>query len=251
MDSLQHYIKFLNTGSLSLGPTTGKVLTWIGGIDFERFTYDHITQSKRQVGSTFEPIVYTAALENGITPCTYFSTQEVACENFQGWSPSNSGDKEEAYLNYTMEEGLSNSVNTIAVKVMEKTGIANVLEQAKKMGIQEKLPNLPSLALGTREIKMTEIAMVYTSYLNQGRTIKPLILKKITDQEGRVLATFESKLSDKPAFSKENGQLMIEMMKSTINSGTASRIRSTYGLKNDIAGKPEQPKTTKMHGLLP
>ena len=245
MDSLQHYMKFLNMGSLSLDPTTGQVLTWLGGIDFERFKYDHISQSKRQVGSTFKPIVYTAALENGISPCTYFSAQEVAYENLQGWSPSNSVDKEEAYLSYTMEEGLSNSVNTIAVKVMEKTGVANVLEQAKKMGIQEKLPNLPSLALGTGEIKMTEMAMAYTSYLNQGKTVKPLILKKITDYEGKVLATFESKLSDKPAFSEENGQLMIEMMKSTVNSGTASRIRSTYGLKNDIAGKTGTTQNNK------
>jgi penicillin-binding protein 1A len=245
MDSLQHYMKFLNTGSLSLDPATGQVLTWVGGIDFERFKYDHISQSKRQVGSTFKPIVYTAALENGISPCTYFSAQEVAYENFQGWSPSNSGDKEEAFLSYTMEEGLSNSVNTIAVKVMEKTGISNVLEQAKKMGIQEKLPNLPSLALGTGEIKMTEMAMAYTSYLNQGKTVKPLILKKIIDYEGKVLATFESKLSDKPAFSEENGQLMIEMMKSTVNSGTASRIRSTYGLKNDIAGKTGTTQNNK------
>ncbi len=158
LDSLQHYIKFLNTGSISLDPTTGEVLTWIGGIDFERFKYDHISQSKRQVGSTFKPIVYTAALENGITPCTYFSAQEVTYENLEGWSPSNSGSKEEAYLNYTMEEGLSNSVNTIAVKVMDKTGIGNVLNQAKKLGIQEKLPSLPSLALGTGEIKMTELA---------------------------------------------------------------------------------------------
>jgi penicillin-binding protein 1A len=245
MDSLQHYMKFLNTGSLSLDPTTGEVLTWIGGIDFERFKYDHISQSKRQVGSTFKPIVYTAALENGIAPCTYFSAQEVAYENLQGWSPSNSGDKEEAYLNYTMEEGLSNSVNTIAVKVMEKTGIATVLEQAKKMGIQEKLPSLPSLALGTGEIRMTEMAMAYTSYMNEGKTIQPLVLKKITDQQGKVLGTFESKLSDEPAFSKENGQIMIEMMKSTINSGTASRIRSTYGLKNDIAAKTGTTQNNK------
>ncbi len=245
MDSIQHYMKFLNTGSLSLDPTTGEVHTWIGGINFERFKYDHISQSKRQVGSTFKPIVYTAALENGIDPCTYFSAQEVAYENLEGWSPSNSGSKEERHLNYSMEEGLSNSVNTIAVKVMEKTGIDNVLQQARKMGIQEKLPKQPSLALGTGEIKMTEMAMAYTSYLNKGKTIKPFVIKTITDQEGKVLAKFESKLSEEPAFSAENGQIILEMMKSTINTGTASRIRSTYGLKNDIAGKTGTTQNNK------
>lgn len=245
MDSIQHAIKFLNTGSLSMNPHTGEVLTWIGGIDFERYKYDHISQSKRQVGSTFKPIVYTAALENSISPCAYFSAQEIAYENLEGWSPSNSGNKEEDYINYSMEQGLSNSVNTIAVKVMEKTGIANVLDQAKKMGIKEKLPELPSLALGTAEIKMTEMARAYTSYLNEGKTTKPLLIKMITDQNGTPLVEFKSSMSEVAAFSRENGQIMVEMMKATINTGTASRIRSTYGLKNDIAGKTGTTQNNK------
>jgi penicillin-binding protein 1A len=144
-----------------------------------------------------------------------------------------------------MAEGLSNSVNTIAVKVMEKTGIANVLKQAKNMGIEEKLPNLPSLALGTGAIKITELATAYSSYLNKGKSIKPFIIKTITDKDDNVLFKFKSNLSEKPAFSEENGQVMIEMMKATINSGTASRIRSTYGLKNDIAGKTGTTQNNK------
>jgi penicillin-binding protein 1A len=245
MDSLQHYLKFLNTGSLALNPETGEVLTWIGGIDFKHFKYDHISQSKRQVGSTFKPIVYTAALEQGIEPCTYFSAQEVAYENLKGWSPSNSGEKDESYLNYSMEEGLSNSVNTIAVKVLEKTGIDNVLAQAKKMGITAELPNQPSLALGTGEIKITELAKAYTSYLNKGKSVEPFIIKSISDKNDSILAQFEPKIDDKASFSEENGQIMLEMMKSTVNSGTASRIRTTYGLSNDIAGKTGTTQNNK------
>ena len=93
LDSIQHYMKFLNTGSLAIDSKTGAVQTWIGGVDFEHFKYDHVAQSKRQVGSTFKPIVYTAALEIGIEPCTYFSAQEVEYKNLKGWSPSNSGKK--------------------------------------------------------------------------------------------------------------------------------------------------------------
>ncbi|WP_281540804.1 transglycosylase domain-containing protein [Maribacter aestuarii] len=245
MDSLQHYLKFLNTGSLALNPETGEVLTWVGGINFKHFKYDHISQSKRQVGSTFKPIVYTAALEQGIEPCTYFSAQEVAYENLKGWSPSNSGEKDEAYLNYSMEEGLSNSVNTIAVKVLEKTGIDNVLAQAQKMGITAELPNQPSLALGTGEIKITELAKAYTSYLNKGKSVEPFIIKSISDRNDSVLARFEPKNDDKAAFSEENGQIMLEMMKSTVNKGTASRIRTTYGLSNDIAGKTGTTQNNK------
>ena len=245
LDSIQHYVKFLNTGSMAVNPTNGEVLVWIGGIDFKRYKYDHISQSKRQVGSTFKPLVYTTALEQGVEPCTYFSAQEVEYKNLKGWSPSNSGSKDEAYLNYSMEEALSNSVNTVTVKVLEKAGIDNVLEMAKNMGIDEKLPNEASIALGTGEIKLMEMARAYTSYVNKGKHQNPIIIKSISNERDSVLANFTSELSEKAAFSEQTGQIMLEMMKATINSGTASRLRSTYGLKNDLAGKTGTTQNNK------
>ncbi|NKI27761.1 penicillin-binding protein [Arenibacter sp. 6A1] len=245
VDSLLHYTKFLNTGSLSLDPSSGAVKTWIGGVNFKYYKYDHISQSKRQVGSSFKPIVYTAALEKGISPCTYFSAQEVAYENMEGWSPSNAGSKDETFLNYSMEEALSNSVNTVAVKVLEKTGIDNVIQQAKKMGISSDLPALPSLALGTAELTINELAGSYASYLNHGKSVKPFIIQQITNSKDSILEVFNPIIAKKRAFSEENGQIMIEMMKATINSGTAARIRSTYGLKNDIAGKTGTTQNNK------
>ncbi len=245
VDSIRHYMKFLNTGSLAIDPATGAVKTWIGGIDFKYFKYDHISQSKRQVGSTFKPIVYTAALEKGMSPCTYFSAEEIEYENLKGWSPSNSGNADEAYLNYSMEQALSNSVNTVAVKVMEKTGILEVIRQANKMGITTKLPNEPSLALGTGEIKISELAGAYASYVNDGKPITPFIISTIANQKDSVLTRFEPQIAEKRAFSDENRQFMIEMMKSTINDGTAARIRSTYHLTNDIAGKTGTTQNNK------
>ncbi len=245
IDSVRHYLKFLNTGSLTIDARTGAVHTWIGGVDYKNFKYDHVAQSKRQVGSTFKPFVYTAALETGISPCTYFSAQEVEYENLKGWSPSNSGDKDEAYLNYSMEMALSNSVNTVAVKVLEKTGIANIIAQAKNMGIFSELPKQPSLALGTGEIYLNELAGAYASYVNEGKAVLPFLIKSISNQKDSVLADFEPKRAKISAFSKETGQIMLEMMKSTINDGTASRIRSTYKLNNDIAGKTGTTQNNK------
>lgn len=245
LDSIQHYMKFLNTGSLGIDPTTGAVKTWIGGINFKYFKYDHIAQSKRQVGSTFKPIVYTAALEKGIAPCTYFSAEEVVYKNLKGWSPSNSGNKNEAYLNYSMEEALSNSVNTVAVKVLEDVGILEVIRQANKMGIIEKLPNEPSLALGTGEIKINQLAGAYASFVNYGKPVEPYFIQRITNSKDSILAQFSPKIANKEAFSSETRQIMIEMMKSTINSGTASRIRDTYNLTNDIAGKTGTTQNNK------
>ncbi|MBC7000420.1 transglycosylase domain-containing protein [Cytophaga sp. FL35] len=245
IDSLQHYMKFLNTGSLSIDPHDGAVKTWIGGVDFEHFKFDHVAQSKRQVGSTFKPFVYTAALEVGIEPCTYFSAEEVEYENLKGWSPSNSGDKDEAYLNYSMEEALSNSVNTVAVKVLEKTGIENVITMAKNMGIFSELPKQPSLALGTGEIYLNELAGAYASYVNKGRAILPYFIRTIADQKDSVLVEFEPKRAVEPAFSEQTRQVMVEMMKSTIDKGTASRLRTTYKLTNAIAGKTGTTQNNK------
>jgi penicillin-binding protein 1A len=245
IDSVSHYMKFLNTGSLAIDPTNGAVKTWIGGINYKYFKYDHISQSKRQVGSTFKPIVYTAALENGIAPCTYFSAQEVEYKNLEGWSPSNSGKKDEVYLNYSMEEALSNSVNTVAVKVLEKTGILKTIRQANKMGITAKLPNKPSLALGTGEIQLKELAGAYASYVNNSRPVRPYLIQSITDQKDSVLTVFEPKIDEKQAFSDENRQIMLQMMKSTVDKGTASRIRSTYNLRNPLAGKTGTTQNNK------
>lgn len=246
IDSLKHYLKFLNTGMLSIDPSTGAVRTYVGGIDYRFFKYDHVSQSERQVGSTFKPFVYTAAIEDGLDPCTYFSLNEVTYTDYDGWTPSNSGTEEEdLYINYTLENALSNSVNTISVKVLEKVGIPKVLEQVQKIGITKKLPNEPSLALGVAEINLKELTGAYASYVNKGKSVKPFYITKIEDKFGNVIATFEPEVSKKEAFGDYTRQVMLEMMKSTVNNGTASRLRSTYGLNNAIAGKTGTTQNNK------
>ncbi len=236
-DSLIHYVKFLNTGSLSIDPANGAVRTWIGGIDFQHFKYDHISQSKRQPGSCFKPIVYTAALEEGIQPCTHFSAREVEYNNLEDWSPANSSDKNESFLNYSMEEALSNSVNTVSVKILEKTGIEQVISMAQKMGIQSELPHQPSLALGTGEVAIDELAGAYASYVNNGKPVSPYLINTVLDNDGNMLADFSERKALPEAFSEESRAVMIELMKSVVDKGTAARIRNRYQLNNDIAGK--------------
>ncbi|GGD94042.1 penicillin-binding protein 1A [Planktosalinus lacus] len=237
IDSIQHYMKFLNTGMISIEPATGAIKTWIGGIDYNAFQYDHVTQSKRQVGSVFKPIVYTAALENGIDACSYFSKETITYEG--GYTPQNttSSDDEDPYLNYSLKYALSNSVNTIAVQLHMETGIENVIAQAEKMGISSPLPKVPSLALGTAELSVLEIVKAYTAYTNDGFVSEPIFISRIETKEGKTIATFDSSNSEEKAFTDDTRHLMIDMMEATVNSGTAKRLRSTYGLQNDIAGK--------------
>ncbi|MCB4806961.1 transglycosylase domain-containing protein [Tamlana sp. 62-3] len=246
IDSLQHYLKLLNTGMLAIEPKTGAIKTYIGGIDYRYFKYDHVSQSERQVGSTFKPFVYTAAIENGMKPCTYFSLSEVTYKNYDNWTPSNSGSKEEdPYINYTLEKALSNSINTIAVKVFNEVGIPKVINQVKKLGITKTLPEEPSLALGVAEINLKELTGAYASYLNNGHSVKPYAITRIEDKHGNLIAEFKPEINKTEAFSDYTKEVMLEIMKATVNSGTASRLRNTYGLTNDIAGKTGTTQNNK------
>ncbi|WP_299184532.1 transglycosylase domain-containing protein [uncultured Aquimarina sp.] len=235
-DSVQHYLKFLNAGMIAIDPKDGSVRAYLGGIDYRYFKYDHVSQSKRQVGSTFKPFVYTAAIENGMKPCTYFPLKEVTYTNLEDWTPKNSSTEQDPYLNYNLETALSNSVNTIAVKVMDEVGVTNVLDQIKKMGIDEELPEQPSIALGTAGIKIKELAGAYASYVNKSKGVQPFYITKIQDRNGNLIASFEQEKRE-TAYSDYTRQVMLEMMKSTVDNGTAIRLRKTYGLKNEIAGK--------------
>ena len=245
IDSLQHYLKFLNMGMLNLDPATGAVKSWVGGVNHEYFQYDHVSQSRRQIGSTFKPVVYTAAVEAGIDPCTYYSLREVTYED--GWTPSNSGHEEDQdpYLRYPMITALSKSVNTIAVKVLFEVGLQNVLQEAREMGFPPNLPPYPSIALGTAELSVAELAGSYASFANRGHAAKPYYITRIEDKYGNLIAEFEPKVSPKAAFSQPTNQVMIEMMKATVNTGTAQRLRYKYGLQNDIAGKTGTTQNNK------
>lgn len=244
IDSISHYLKFLNSGLLAVNPENGGVQAWVGGVDFRFFKYDHVAQSKRQVGSTFKPIVYTAALENGIDPCSYFSVREVTYED--GWTPSNSSSEgDDPNMNYNLKAALSNSMNTIAVKVLMETGIGNVVEQAHNMGIESDLPEVPSIALGTASLNLSELTSAYTSYVNKGHYSKPYYITKIEDGNGNLLAEFKPEVSPNKAFSEETRKIMINMMQATVNEGTATRLRYKYGLKNDIAGKTGTTQNNK------
>ena len=219
LDSLEYYSKFLNAGLVSLDPLTGAIKAYVGGIDYSFFQYDHIVQSKRQVGSTFKPIVYTAAIENGMAPCTYFPVKAITYTDVNNWRPTNTGDIEDE--NYSLQMALSNSVNTIAVKVLYETGIEKVIEQAKKMGIQSTIEAVPSIALGTSNLTLLEMAKAYSSYVNNSMPSKPIFITKIEDKDGHIIASYKDlnpneKESDK-AFSDDTRQIMLEFMKATIN----------------------------------
>jgi penicillin-binding protein 1A len=237
-DSLAHHLQFLQAGLLAMEPQSGHIKAWVGGIDHEFFQFDHVREStKRQIGSTFKPIVYAAALERGIDPCEYVSARQTSYSNMKDWTPQNS--HTDTYdKKYSMEGGLAGSVNTVSVKLLEKAGISQAIATANKMGIKSDLPNVPSIALGSPSISVIEMVNAYSVFANKGEFIPPSFITSISDTDNKVLENFETKANEEVrALSEETCAMMIHMLKRVVNEGTGSSLRARYGLTNDIAGK--------------
>ncbi|HYC86769.1 MAG TPA: transglycosylase domain-containing protein [Chryseosolibacter sp.] len=235
-DSVKHHKQFLQAGLLAVDPQTGEIKAYVGGIDHQYFQYDHVKlTTKRQIGSTFKPIVYAAALERGVSPCDYISARKTVYTNMDDWTPENT-DESTYEKKYSMQGGLTSSVNTVSVKLLEKAGISKTIDIAKKMGISSELPPVPSIALGTPSISVMEMVSAYGVFASGGLYTPPSYLTAITDRDGKILARFEKPKSVR-AISNETAQMMIAMMKGVVAQGTGSAIRTRYGISNDIAGK--------------
>lgn len=236
IDSIRQQLTTLHAGMIVADPKTGAIRAWIGGIDHGYFQYDHI-KSTRQVGSTFKPIVYAQALEDARYPCDYFENERKTYSEFEDWSPRNSDGKYGGY--YSMPGALSNSVNTVTVQLALETGLEKVRSMASRLGLEGELPEGPAISLGTTEASLLEMIRVYGTFANAGKRPEWHYLDRIEDREGNIIfeypkpspATFEQVISP------ETNALMVNLLETVVDSGTARRLRYHYGLTSDIAGK--------------
>lgn len=242
-DSIKYYARILNTGMMSIEPSTGKIKVWVGGIDFKHFNYDHVNQSKRQAGSTFKPFAYLTALDNGYTPCDKFTDKRVTINYTYGgkqevWEPNN------ADWNFTGREmslrwAMGKSVNSITAQVTEEVGWDKVVEYAHKVGIESELKPVPSVSLGSNDVSVYEMVRAYSTFLNKGEKIDPLLVTKITDQDGNVLKEFA--LEKERVISEETAWLMLYMFRGGMEEpGGTSQALWEYKLwnnNNQIGGK--------------
>lgn len=234
LDSIKHYLKFLQTGFMAMDVKSAEIRAWVGGIDHEYFKYDHV-RSSRQAGSTFKPLVYLEALEQGYLPCDYFPNDSIVYEDFDDWTPRNADRTYGGY--YSMKGALVHSVNTVSVDLLMQVGIDSVLELAYESGIVSELPAVPSLALGTGAVSLFEMMRVYQAIANQGIAKNPLYISRIEDRNGELLEAFHPLTEEKVICSPENAALMVEMLRGVANDGTAAGLRMKYGVTADIAGK--------------
>ncbi len=237
MDSLLYYKFFLRTGFMSMETQTGYVKAYVGGLNYKYFKYDHVMLSKRQVGSTFKPFLYTLAMQEGeFSPCTQVPNIPVSFDMPDGtkWEPKNSSDAREGEM-VTLSWALANSVNQISAFLMKRYSPQAVIKIAKKMGITSNIEPVYSLCLGTPEISLYEMVGAMNTFANKGLYIEPIFVTRIEDKNGNVLETFKPKTNE--AISEATAYLMINLMRGVVESGTGNRLRATYKLMNPIAGK--------------
>ena len=243
VDSLKYYKSILHTGFMSMDPRSGEIKAWVGGNNFRNFQYDHVnTQSNRQVGSTFKPFVYALAIDNDLSPCYVAPTGPVTFKMPEGgtWTPKNSMKVKSTHVNlYT---GLKLSINTVTAHLMQKLGQNSpysVRRLVSKMGIDSsKIKPYPSISLGSMDLSVYEMVGAYSTFANAGEWVEPIFITRIEDKYGNVLEEFSPRRQE--AMRKQTAYALCKMMElTTLSGGTASRMRTTYGIPYTIpiAGK--------------
>ncbi len=217
---------------ITLDPKTGGILAMVGGKSYAQTQYNRSVKSYRQPGSAIKPFVYAAALEKGYTAASVFEDKalEIPLTNGRTWQPTNYDHTYRGKI--TLREALRNSVNTVAVQLVQTVGIEAVVEQMERMGITSLVKkganndlNLAPLSLGglTKGVTPLELAASYTAFPNQGNYMKPLAIRKITNSQGNVLKEFVNE--SKPALSATSAYIMTMLMKDVVEQGTAKKAQ--------------------------
>ena len=216
---------------LCLENTTGRIKAMIGGRDFRESQFNRAVQALRQPGSSFKPFVYTTAIDAGFTPADIVWDEYIEYNDHgRVWAPQNYDRK---FLGpVTLYEALARSRNVVAVRLLEKVGIQAVISQARKMGLTSNLAPYLSLALGSSEVSLVEMASAYAVFPNQGLWTKPLFITRIEDRDGRVIARFTPRWQQ--AVAPETAYVILDMLKGVVQRGTATRLKA---LKRPVAGK--------------
>lgn len=250
-DSIKYYKFFLRSGLLSIEPQTGHIKAWVGGINHKYFKYDQVQQGKRQVGSTFKPFVYATAINQlRLSPCDkYPNTPYTIPKGKFGipeeWTPKNSDKKYGGEM--SLKEALAGSINVISARLIDMVTPANVVRLAKSAGIESRIPQAPSIALGSVELSLMEMTSAYATFANKGLRVEPNMLTRIEDKNGTVLAEFTPKTRE--VLSEETAYVVLDLLKGVTIAGSGVRLRLKehyykdlitgfpYEFTNPIAGK--------------
>lgn len=236
LDSILYYKSFLRAGFMSMDPSTGEVKAYVGGLDYASFQYDMCMTGRRQIGSTIKPYLYALAMENGFTPCDEApNVQRTYMVAGRPWTPRNANHSRYGQQ-VTLKWGLSQSNNWISAYLMSKLNPHALVQLIRAFGVEslELYPSM-SLCLGPCDISVAEMVSAYTAFVENGIRVAPLLVTKIENNEGEVVATFRPRMNE--VISAESSYKMLDMLKAVVDQGTAGRLRYKYKMEGDIAGK--------------
>ena len=245
-DSIIYYKSFLRSGMMSMKPQTGEVKAWVGGINYKHFKYDAVKKQKRQIGSTFKPFVYATAIDQlHLSPCDKVPNTQYTIEagkhgNTKNWTPKNSDGSYGGLV--TLKDALAGSINTVTARLLDRVGPKPVIDLIDKLGVDtRKIPEVPSIALGTPDLSIFEMVSAYSAFVNEGVYVKPVIVTRIEDKNGTVL--YQHIPETKDVLSKEAAYVTVNLMEGATQAGSGRRLRGTWATsrqdyKNAVTGYP-------------
>lgn len=240
LDSLKYHKQILQTGFLAVDPFTGEVKAWVGGVDFKTFKYDHVNQNtKRQVGSTIKPLLYSLAIEKaGFTPFSIVQDQQ---QSFDGYGMVPNTPKSCTGMSMPMAQALAESRNCASGFIMKQINpkgneaAKEFVDYLKKCNIQTEIPAYPSIALGSAEISLFEMVQAYTMFPGGGYNAQPFFINRIEDKNGNVLESFSPQR--RKVINEVTAYSVVNMMQGVISKGTGRSMYS-FGINaQSIAGK--------------
>jgi len=216
---------------IAIRPGTGDVTAMVGGLDWGESQFNRATQALRQPGSAFKPLIYTAALDRGFTPTSIISDTPVSYHVGPGqtWSPKNFNDRFQGPT--TLREALTKSLNVVTVKLVDAMGLRYLLNYLPRFGLDRPFPKNLSIALGSSEVTLLELACAYGVFANLGQRVEPRFITAITDRQGRLLDEFP--VRSEAAIPPETAYLTVNLMRSVVENGTGKRAK----LDRPVAGK--------------
>lgn len=226
--------KKLQGAMIAIDPNTGYIKVMIGGVDFSESEFNRATQAKRQTGSAFKPILYTAAIENGFRISDVLLDSPIVFQNENGtlWKPENFTGKFSGPI--IILNALTHSINVATVKLAHQVGLSNIKKYARKLGISSPLGNDYTIALGSSSLSLIELTNAYAPFANGGMQVEPMAILSIKDNSGRTLNQRSVKISE--AISPATAYIITFMLENVVNKGTAKIIRQ-MGFAGPCAGK--------------
>jgi penicillin-binding protein 1A len=243
-DSLAYYKKLLRCGFVTMNPTNGEIKSWVGGMNYNFFKLDHVYQTKRQPGSTFKPFVYATAIEQNFGPCDTRVDEPIRYEYEEDgeqkvWEPRNSN-RVFTGANVTLRRAMAQSINSITAQLTQEVDPKNVVETAKRCGIDSEIEPVPSIGLGTGDVSLIELLKSYAPFMNGGQSVTPVLVTRIESADGKILATFET--TKREALNPETAWLMSYMFRGTVDEygGTSQALfqyPKIFKRGNHVGGK--------------